>query len=193
MKTFILTNKKLLLVIFISIFIGWVVIYLSKYVAHVYRLGINTTNSEIRGLYACLMLPSMIKHNDMIAFELPNINWLQNANYLLPHHKLIKHVGALPGAYLFTRNRTIYSCENATFGLHCKKLGKCLPVDSKGKKIPCQHWEAYRIPENNFYMQSSRQRNALDSRYLGLISRTEMKYQVFLLWGFDLFKERKAA
>lgn len=150
-----------------------------------YKLGINNSQSEIPGIYALKPLHEKIKKHDLVAFDSPNIPWIKKNNYLLRNSEFIKHVGAIPGEYLFTRFKTVYSCPTKKFNSSCHALGTCLTHDSQGNKIPCQQWNVDRIPENQYYMQSIRDLRSLDSRYLGLIPLSLMRYHAYLLVSFN--------
>lgn len=140
-----------------------------------------TSQSEISGIYLLKPLPDKIQKNDLIVFYLPHLSWLQERHYVRPQTELIKHVGAVPGEYLFTRGQMIYSCSTNKLNDGCHVLGECLKKDSKGRPLSCQQWNADRIPENNYYMQSIRDSKSLDSRYYGLIPLSVIRYQASLL------------
>ncbi len=148
------------------------------------RLGINVTDSERLGFYRCSPLLAKPKLNEMIGFVLPSIQWIRKRHYLHDDQLLIKHVGAVPGEYLFTQKNKIYACKNKNYSADCRMLGECLLSDHKGRSLACAKWQAYQIPENNYYLKATRDPYSLDSRYFGLIPLSNIKYRAFWLFPF---------
>jgi len=147
------------------------------------RLGFNVTNSERKGIYKCSPLKNEPQLNEIVGFFLPRIDWIQARKYLHSDQILIKHIGAVPGEYLFTVKNGIYACKDQFFSSHCRELGRCLPFDHKNRQLSCYAWKGYPIPKNYYYLQATHDPYSLDSRYFGLIPLSNMKY--ITTWLFD--------
>jgi type IV secretory pathway protease TraF len=86
--------------------------------------------------------------------------------YMYKGELLCKYVLGLPGDTLSV------AADGATQVCHdgqCDSLGVPLAHDSAGNRVQHQVWANTRIPPGSYYMGSTRRRNSLDSRYLGLI------------------------
>lgn len=171
-------NLALLLGLFVVILICVI-----QSVSNYYGVGINTTPSEVEGLYVYSPLPQTLQLGDFVMFTPPAVNWIDKRDYFTSDDHLIKRIGAVPGEYLFTQNRTIFACNTDQFGAYCRTLGTCLEHDPKGRPVYCQHWHFYKIPKDEYYLMSQRVSESLDSRYFGLVSKRNIQHKVQLLWG----------
>lgn len=152
--------------------------------AHFYSFGVNETDSEPEGIYFQKPI-QRIEKDEMLSVQLPDDSFALKRGYIDRYMQIIKRVGAVPGEYLWTQGKTQYVCDQDQFNTSCRKLGQCLSVDSKGRPMPCQHWQGQQIPANHYYMYSNRVPNSVDSRYLGLIERSQLTHHETLLWEFS--------
>lgn len=148
------------------------------------RIGINVTDSERPGFYQCSPINSEIQLNEIVGFVLPAIHWVRTRDYLYPDQLLIKHIGAVPGEYLFTKENKIYACHTKNATSDCRLLGECLSSDHKNRPLTCYQWQAYQIPKNNYYLMATRDKYSLDSRYFGLIPLANIRYKASWLFNF---------
>lgn len=182
-----MTNKLIIKLLILTLLGSIFAIVSYKWFEKGLKLGINLTDSEIPGIYLCNKVKNkdLIPLNSMVSFNLPQLKWLENRHYVNPNDLLIKHIGAIPGEYLFTKNKAILACSQNKVDGKCRTLGNCLTHDSHHYSIHCQQWNGYKVPSSYYYMQSIRSPLSFDSRYFGLIHASNIKHSVALLWGIN--------
>lgn len=169
--------------------VTWIIVGLSlnKIGQHL-GFGINLSQSQVPGLYMYFPLPRMPRKGEFVDCDrnfLRSIGWLKERDYLKDNEVLLKNIGAVPGDWLFSVYHSIYVCKKNQFTQKCKFLGKCLKKDSYGRAMFCQNWQAVKIPENYFYLQSNRISKSFDSRYFGLVNINNLHHKIKMLMKFD--------
>ena len=174
-------NKFILPVILFFILYCIFIHHIGKYIG----FGINQTNSQPPGIYIYYPIISLLKNGDLVDcyldFSDKLLFWLKNRNYINNNKKLLKKIGAVPGDYLYTFYPNIYICKDKFFNKNCKILSKCLNKDKNNLPVFCKIWNAYKIPDNFFYLYSNRDQNSLDSRYFGLVNIKNIKHKLRIL------------
>ena len=141
-----------------------------------YGIGFNPTESEPLGFYYTTPTKNKnFKIGDMVAFRLPKNNIAHKDEVVDQYTYLIKKIGALSGQYLFTRNKEIFVCNHGSYSNSCKSLGICLHASVHGHELACQNWQGYKLNKNQLYMSSQRVKDSYDSRYFGLINKSDVK------------------
>lgn len=172
-KTYISREITLLFLLLIIIYIVLLVFY--KQIVSNYGLGINFSKSEQPGIYIRWPITRPLKINDLVSFALTESQSKTNNYHFNRELLLIKHIGAIPGDWLFTLSNSVYACSKNNFSQTCKFLGQCLKFNSNNTPLTCQQWDKYKIPVNKYYLQSNRIKNSFDSRYFGLIDIKNIK------------------
>jgi type IV secretory pathway protease TraF len=172
--------KYVLYAVLIYVSIGQVVKHYQKY----YGIGINMTESDVKGIYLYKPIDYPIKMKDKVMATITNQRWVYERGYLTENQYLLKTVAATYPYHLTTINKIIYACDINFASKQCLKLGECLSFDRKNKPMPCMQWINERIPPHWYYLQSLKTPNSLDSRYLGLFSESNIKHkaELFLEW-----------
>lgn len=173
-------SKYLLYAILIYLSVGCFV----KYYKNVYGIGINMTESDVKGIYLYTPIAYPIKINDKVIATIKNQRWIYNRGYIKENQYLLKTVAATYPYHITTINKSIYVCDSSFSLKNCSKLGECLSYDKKNRPMPCMKWNNVRIPPQWYYLQSVKTPNSLDSRYLGLISEWDIKHKATLMLGW---------
>ena len=144
-----------------------------------WRLGYNRTDSLPLGLYLAHRAPQALERGDYVCFRYREPSWAVG-RYLPDGAQLCKEVLGLPGD-------TVLQEQNALYLVHGGKrapLGSLLSADSKGRAVPVQSWGTTVIPPGQFYLGSTRIPTSFDSRYLGLISQSDILARIYPLLTF---------
>lgn len=178
-----LLSRHLLLAILLFFFVAGCL----NVIGHFVGLGWNLTASESPGIYSYYPVRSrLLAVGDLVDFD------LSNANYIPKGAKPFKKIAAVPGEWLLSVGRRLYACPRKSSSVKkaCRFLGECLLHDSLGRSLHCQKWKGYPIPNDTYYLQSTRVKNSFDSRYFGLIGRRSIHHRLRFL---KRFKSRPAA
>ena len=141
-----------------------------------YGVGFNPTESEPLGFYVTHPIGThSLKLNEMVAFNLPSDSIAYKDQVVTPSTYLIKKVKAVPNQYLFTQKDQIFVCNQNALTPKCESLGHCLKVSVHGHALQCQQWQGYKVPKDTYYMSSQRVKDSYDSRYFGLVKKSDVK------------------
>lgn len=178
MRRFLLRYANQLSGFVLAILAGLLIVVLLFHLMD-WHIGFNTSLSAPRGLYRLTPVQDSLKRGELVGLQAPLKSYRQR-HYIPENGFLIKHIGAIPGEYLFTEQYQQYACQTDHFDRlsdSCRFLGSCLRFDSQGRKMHCQSWFGKLIPQDYYYVMSNRVPNSFDSRYFGLVSQSEIPYQ----------------
>ncbi len=103
-------------------------------------------------------------------FPYENPSWAARP-YMYKGELLCKYVLGLPGDVVsIAADSSTQICHDG----QCDNVGVALPHDSHGSPVQHMEWNNTTIPAGSYYMGSTRRRNSLDSRYLGLIEEKKI-------------------
>jgi type IV secretory pathway protease TraF len=163
MYCFLIAQLALLVLILHGAGIGWVV---------------NQTASAPQGVFMRLPFSGPPQADQWVGFVFPHAAWAVARGYIKPGEKGMKKIKAVPGMYLFTDHQRIYACHGARRDAHCQLLGVCQGQDHQHRPMHCQDWQGERIPSGWYYLGSRRVANSFDSRYVGLVARSDVLYRI---------------
>ncbi|MHB1666124.1 S26 family signal peptidase [Thiomonas sp.] len=141
-----------------------------------FRPLVNTSASEPLGLYLVHRFgshPPALRPGELVSFHYRAPAWAKG-RYYRTGARFLKRVGAVPGAWLFTRGRQQFACPDDQFDAQCRTLGTMLATDPKGRPMRWPHWNGYRISAGEYYMQATLVSTSYDSRYYGLVQASQL-------------------
>ena len=100
----------------------------------------------------------------------PSVQVAIARDYVLPHEKWLKSVVGVAGDTIKAHGRVITIEHN---GL--KRTITCLKSDTTGRSLQCADFShIHIIPQGEFFLQGTGSNESYDSRYLGLVSISEI-------------------
>ncbi|HEY9017670.1 MAG TPA: S26 family signal peptidase [Thiomicrospira sp.] len=144
-----------------------------------FRIGINTTPSVPKGVYFYMKdhLPSL-SHEDYVLFEyFPHAPYDESFDRIrLTSTSFVKHPLGLPGEVIDVDGSNFYRVE---------KDGSRTLLSIANTEMPLiQSYENLIIPNDYIFMGSDNPRG-FDSRYFGLVHKSQLIGKAWLLWQFE--------
>ncbi|MBC8737237.1 hypothetical protein F6X40_10500 [Paraburkholderia sp. UCT31] len=144
-----------------------------------WRLAVNRTESLPLGLYFANRNVSNIGKGQLICFVYREPNWARG-RYLPSGSHICKEVLGVPGDIITARGLSLF----AQHGAETTYLGDMREADSAGRPVPLPNWSHVVIPPGSYYLGSTRSPKSFDSRYLGLVTTTEIAERIYPLIVF---------
>lgn len=132
----------------------------------------NRSESIPKGLYLATDAgaDTTLVRGQLACFPYENPVWVRKP-YLYRGEILCKYVMGLPGDVIKTAaDGSNQVCRAG----QCTNVGTALKRDSRGDTVTPPVFQGAVIPDNTYYMGSTRRPNSLDSRYLGLIPKNKI-------------------
>jgi len=140
-----------------------------------YRLSLNLTPSVPKGIYFYDKSDHSVKsHDDYIVFRhIPKPPYTKGNKYVpLEWLNFVKHPMGLPGERIMTEGRKNYRIEG----------DKKVFLNEAHEEMPVYHkYDGSPIPEGKYFMGSSNPKG-FDSRYFGLVDKSQIIGKAYLLW-----------
>lgn len=111
-----------------------------------------------------------LARGQLACFPYENPSWAKK-KYLYKGEIVCKYILGVPGDVLTTLPTDIHQVCHKN---QCTGLGLILRHDANGRAVDHPVWTHFTIPEQTYYLGSTRRPNSLDSRYLGLIHRNKI-------------------
>jgi conjugative transfer signal peptidase TraF len=143
-------------------------------------LAWNRTDSIPEGLYLAHRGAVTLTRGQLVCFRYREPAWAVG-RYLPNGAQICKEVLGLPGD---TVKQQGVHLQLARADGGAESLGDLLPADSKGRSVPPQSWGRTLIPQNRYYLGSTRIPASFDSRYLGLIDKADVLERIYPLYTF---------
>lgn len=144
-----------------------------------WRIGYNRTESIPLGFYVAVKMRGLPARGDTVCFKFREPAWAAR-RYLPDGAQICKEVLGLPGDTI----RQTGDGLALEYGGSWMSLGTILHQDSKGRPVPPQNWGVTQIPPGKYYLGSLRIRTSFDSRYLGLVERSDILERVYPIFTF---------
>lgn len=141
-------------------------------------LSWNTTPSIPLGLYVSLQYKGApLEHGDLVCFRYAPPAWAVEREYAPLGLRLCKPVAAMAGDSVQVEgNRVIVSTANGKSSEY-----KLQTLDTKGRPLPQNALTSGQLGPGQLLLIADYRPNSLDSRYLGLISQSQVTHRVWPL------------
>jgi conjugative transfer signal peptidase TraF len=141
------------------------------------RLVYNASASAPLGWYSTHAVSSLSPGDFVVADLPPAVAEFAEQRGYLPHTvPILKHVGALAGQHVCTRNRVV--------SIDGRALGRALETDGAHRALPV--WNHCRaLTADEVFLFSTEPEGAFDSRYFGPVSRASVRVIAQPLWTWS--------
>lgn len=144
-----------------------------------WALQYNRTDSEPKGFYLAHRHVSEVTRGELVCFKYRPPDWALG-RYLPPGAQICKQVLGLPGDTVRQSGMHLSLEHDGS----TTDLGEMLTADSKGRSVHPLPWGVTAIPPGKYYLGSTRIMTSFDSRYLGLIDKSDVIEQIYPLYTF---------
>ena len=142
-----------------------------------WSLSWNQSASIPEGLYLVERVHSLPPVGSYVCFEYRAPEWAVPRHYFYDGYRLCKHLAGLPGQAVLDVKGQYFVDDGTQLVL----VGATQPADSAGRPLPQHKLPLGRIPAGKVVLAAPAHTNSMDSRYLGPISETRIRWRVYPL------------